>query len=85
MKEIATDSVSIKLTEQGLSRREIEVVNQVVKGQTNKKCAHALFVTEKTIKFHLTNVFRKMGLKNRQALILNIYKLQNPDPNMSLN
>ena len=78
MEKIAMDNVGEQLTNKGLSRREIEVVSQVVKGQTNQKCANALFVTEKTIKFHLTNIFQKMELRNRQALILEVYKMQNP-------
>lgn len=83
MEKIAMDKVSKELTERGLSRREIEVVSEVVKGQTNQKCAQALFVTEKTIKFHLTNIFKKMELRNRQALILDVYNMQNPEPSLN--
>lgn len=54
----------------GLSYREAEVATEVVKGIGNKEVATKLFVTEKTIKFHLTNIYRKMGLKSRSQLIV---------------
>jgi len=54
----------------GLSRREAEVATLVGRGLSNKDTASALFVTEKTVKFHLTNVFRKLKIKNRVNLVL---------------
>lgn len=53
-----------------LSKREIEVVQEVVLGLTNSQAAKRLFVTEKTIKLHLTNVYKKMGVKSRSQLIV---------------
>lgn len=53
-----------------LSVREIEVVKLVVTGITNKEVAGQLFVTEKTIKFHMTNIYKKMGVKSRSQLIV---------------
>lgn len=58
------------LRQKGLSHREAEVAKYVSKGLCNKEVASALFVTEKTIKFHLTNIYRKMGVKNRAQLIV---------------
>jgi len=74
--ETSKVNVDRDLEKRGLSRREIEVVAEVVTGKTNQKCADALFITEKTIKFHLTNIFSKMSLKNRQGLILEVHKMQ---------
>jgi len=54
----------------GLSNRELEVVETVAKGITNKEAGNALFVTEKTIKFHLTNIYKKIGVKSRAELIV---------------
>ena len=54
----------------GLSRREAEVATLVGRGLSNKATASALFVTEKTVKFHLTNVYRKLKIKNRVNLVL---------------
>lgn len=68
-----------------LSGREIEVVQEIVLGQTNKECANRLFVTEKTIKFHLTNIYKKMGVKSRSALIVKVMVMKDrpPEPAMA--
>ena len=58
------------LIQKGLSKREAEVVEMVTKGLSNKEVANQLFVTEKTIKFHLTNIYKKMSLKSRTQLIV---------------
>ncbi|MFK8138193.1 MAG: LuxR C-terminal-related transcriptional regulator [Bdellovibrionales bacterium] len=58
------------LTQKGLSNREAEVAELVVKGLSNKEVANQLFVTEKTVKFHLTNIYKKMGVKSRAQLIV---------------
>jgi DNA-binding NarL/FixJ family response regulator len=47
------------LTQKGLSHREAEVAELVTKGLSNKEVASQLFVTEKTVKFHLTNIYKK--------------------------
>jgi len=49
----------------GLTRREVEVLRAVGRGLSNKAAARELFVTEQTIKYHLTNVYRKLGVANR--------------------
>ena len=36
----------------------------IAQGQSNKVIAKELFVTEQTVKFHLTNIYRKLGLTN---------------------
>lgn len=54
----------------GLSKREAEVAELVSKGLSNKEVADKLFVTEKTIKFHLTNIYRKMSISSRTQLIV---------------
>lgn len=48
-----------------LTRREIEVLNIVSEGRTNAEVAARLWVSEPTIKFHLSNIFRKLGVTNR--------------------
>lgn len=54
----------------GLSNREAEVAELVSKGLPNKEVAGKLFVTEKTVKFHLTNIYKKMNVKSRSQLIV---------------
>lgn len=58
------------LIQKGLSNREAEVAELVTKGLSNKEVASQLFVTEKTVKFHLTNIYKKMNVKSRAQLIV---------------
>lgn len=48
-----------------LTPREIEVLERVVEGATNKEIAEALVVTENTVKIHLHNILEKLHLQNR--------------------
>lgn len=48
-----------------LTRRELEILRLVAEGYTNAKLAETLWVTEQTIKFHLSNIYRKLGVANR--------------------
>lgn len=58
------------LLNKGLSQREVEVAVLVAKGLSNKEVAGLLFVTEKTVKFHLTNIYKTMKLHSRAQLIV---------------
>src|SRR5689334_6871009 len=58
------------LIQKGLSSREAEVAELVTKGLSNKEVANQLFVTEKTVKSHLTNIYKKMNVKSRAQLIV---------------
>jgi len=49
----------------GLTEQELTVVKGVARGLSNRAIARELYVTEQTVKFHLTNVYRKLGLANR--------------------
>lgn len=59
-----------------LTPREREIVGQIGNGASNKEIAHTLKVSEKTVKAHLTSVFRKLGVSDRLhlALYVNGYK-----------
>ena len=48
-----------------LTMRELEVLRLVAAGATNGEIARALWVTEQTVKFHLSNVYRKLNVTNR--------------------
>ena len=58
------------LVAKGLSNREAEVAVELTSGVTNKEIANKLFVTEKTVKFHLTNIYKKMKVKSRAQMIV---------------
>ena len=55
-------------SDDGLSEREIEVVNLVVRGETNREIADTLVIAENTVKVHLRNIYGKLSLRNRQEL-----------------
>jgi DNA-binding NarL/FixJ family response regulator len=59
----------------GLSPRELEVLALVARGLSNAAVARELFLTQQTIKFHLTNVYRKLGVENRTAALRQAQKL----------
>jgi DNA-binding NarL/FixJ family response regulator len=50
-----------------LTRRELEILRLVSSGLSNAQMAQHLWVTEQTIKFHLSNIYRKIGIRNRTA------------------
>ena len=51
----------------GLSPREIEVVRLVAAGKTNQAIATELFLSEKTVERHVSNIFAKLGVGSRTA------------------
>jgi len=52
-----------------LSTREREVLRMVVEGSPNKTIAHRLDITERTVKTHLTSIYQKLGVTDRQQAI----------------
>ncbi len=55
-----------------LTGRELQVVNMIMKVFTNRRAASELFVTEKTVKFHLTNSYKKIGVTSRSKMIVKV-------------
>ena len=50
---------------EGLTKRELTVLRAVAAGLPNRDIGQRLWVTEHTVKFHLTNIFRKINVANR--------------------
>lgn len=48
-----------------LSQREIEILGMLSRGISNKRIGVSLFVSENTVKYHLRNIYTKLGVKNR--------------------
>lgn len=48
-----------------LTARELEILRLAASGASNADIAQSLWVTEQTVKFHLSNVYRKLGVANR--------------------
>jgi DNA-binding CsgD family transcriptional regulator len=55
-------------TSEELTSQELQVALVVAKGATNKEAGAALFLTPKTIEFHLAKIYRKLGLRSRTEL-----------------
>jgi DNA-binding NarL/FixJ family response regulator len=53
----------------GLTDKELTVLRAVAKGLSNKHIASELWVSEQTIKFHLTNIYRKLDVANRTEAV----------------
>ena len=49
----------------GLTKRELEILRLVAEGRSNAQVAKKLWVTEQTVKFHLSNIYRKLDVANR--------------------
>jgi DNA-binding NarL/FixJ family response regulator len=67
--------VSGNRREEGLTQREFEVLQGVCQGLSNQELAKSLFLSEKTVKNHLTNIFRKIGVNDRTQAVL--YAIRN--------
>ncbi len=49
----------------GLTRRELEILRLVAEGHSNAELAQLLWVAKQTVKFHLSNIYRKLEVSNR--------------------
>lgn len=56
-------------SQHGLSIREREVFRLLISGSTNQEIAGRLFVSESTVKFHVTNILRKTGCRSRNEVL----------------
>jgi DNA-binding CsgD family transcriptional regulator len=61
-----------------LSKREKDVVGLLLQGKSNKQIALALGLSERTVEFHLNNIYTKMQVGSRVELILLLGKTANP-------
>ncbi len=59
-----------------LTEREREVIGLVQRGLSNKEIAYHLSISDSTVRHHLTNIFDKVGVPNRQKLLVHIYQLR---------
>jgi DNA-binding NarL/FixJ family response regulator len=53
----------------GLTERELVILRAVSRGLSNQAIGRELWVTEQTVKFHLTNIYRKLGVANRAQAV----------------
>lgn len=60
-----------------LSKREKQVALKIVEGLPNKLIACDLFISERTVKFHCANIYKKLAIRNRHALVAQYYRDKN--------
>lgn len=53
-----------------LTARELEVIKLIAQGMPNKEIASTLYISEKTVKNHITNIFRKLNVEDRTQAAL---------------
>jgi DNA-binding NarL/FixJ family response regulator len=58
----------------GLSERELTMLETLARGLSNKGIGRELWITEQTVKFHLTNIYRKLGVENRTQAVRYAYE-----------
>ncbi len=61
----ATEEDNASAKALGLTERESAILQALARGLSNEEIAKELWVTQQTVKFHLTNIYRKLGAKNR--------------------
>jgi DNA-binding NarL/FixJ family response regulator len=56
-----------------MTRREKDVIIQLISGKTNREISEGLNIDEKTVKNHLWKIYRKMGINNRTQLLHRVF------------
>lgn len=84
--DTAKPSEAASLKRSGLTQRELHILRFAADGLSNVEIAKQLWVTEQTVKFHLSNIYRKLGVANRtqaarQAHLLNLLSATDPERN----
>jgi DNA-binding NarL/FixJ family response regulator len=60
--------------EAGLTERELEILRALAEGCSNKQIAQRLWLAEQTVKFHLTNIYRKLDVGSRTEAVRWAYR-----------
>ncbi len=58
-----------------LTRRELEILTLVIEGHASKEVADILFISKRTVDFHLDNVYGKLKVKNKMQALQKATKL----------
>jgi len=72
--ETVFDPHKSKVEEDNLSRREIQVLLLIADGKNNREIADNLFISEKTVKNHVSNIFKKIDVVDRTQAAVYAFK-----------
>jgi two-component system, NarL family, response regulator LiaR len=75
MKQVASQPAQPAAAAADLTAREIEVLLQIARGMSNRQISEVLFISEKTVKTHVSSLLDKLGLDDRTQLA--IYAIKN--------
>jgi len=53
-----------------LTQRELQILQLVIEGKTNKAIAGEIYISEKTVEFHLDNIYTKIGSRTRLLAVV---------------
>ncbi|MFZ0042529.1 MAG: response regulator transcription factor [Solirubrobacteraceae bacterium] len=65
MRPAVPSPVTVTADHDSLTDRELEILQLVASGATNGDIARQLWITQQTVKFHVSNIYRKLGVANR--------------------
>ena len=58
-----------------LTKREQEVFSLLIQNKTTEEIAESLFISEKTVRNHISNAMQKLGVKGRASAVVELLKL----------
>ena len=67
--EPVEDKLAALAEERGLTRREADVLREYLAGKSRTEIGQSLFISESTVKNHVSSIFSKLGVKNRRELL----------------
>jgi len=70
----ASDSEAIKLKECGITEKELEIINKIAEGLSNKEISELLFLSEGTIRNNISTILEKLDLRDRTQIAIFYYK-----------
>lgn len=76
--EISVQSNNEKLSKFNLTPRQIDVLNMIMRGLPNKRIAAQLSISEPTVKEHISNILKKIGVNSRVEAITLLHGKQEP-------
>lgn len=69
-KEIAPAPVALPVVESPLTDRELQVIQLLGEGRSNKETAATLHISDQTVKNHISHIFAKLGVNDRTSAVL---------------